>query len=195
MSHTTARRVAALSALAVLPALGVAPPVHAASATAHPALLAPRAAAVLLLQASRPFPVVRRGSSGQPVRSLQYLLRARGRTVVVDGAFGPATERAVRSFQSSRGLVADGVVGNLTWRALVVTVRLGSRGEAVRGVQDQAQFRNLSGDPSKGVAVDGIFGPRTEQFVRGFQQADGLAADGVVGPMTWQALIAGDLSF
>ncbi len=40
-------------------------------------------------------------------------------------------------------------------------------------------------------AVDGAFGPKTEQAVRAFQRARGLAVDGVVGPKTWAALSTG----
>ena len=141
-----------------------------------------------------PWPLLRRGSSGQPVRSLQYLLRARGLSVSVDGAFGRQTDAAVRAFQRSRGLVADGVVGPRTWNRLLVTVRLGSRGAAVRAVQDEFQFRNLSGDPTLGVQVDGVFGAQTDRAVRAFQRAVGLTADGIVGPMTWNQLIGGALA-
>ncbi len=140
------------------------------------------------------WPVQKNGSSGEPVRSVQYLLRAHGHTVTADGIFGPATEATVRAFQSAAGLAADGVVSNLTWPALVVTVRRGSTGEAVRAVQSQAQFRNLSGDPSTGVQVDGVFGPRIEAFVHGFQQALGLVVDGIVGPVTWNHLVREELS-
>jgi N-acetylmuramoyl-L-alanine amidase len=34
--------------------------------------------------------------------------------VAVDGIFGPQTEAAVKSFQQSNGLAADGIVGPLT---------------------------------------------------------------------------------
>ena len=46
-----------------------------------------------------PWPLVRQGDQNHPVKTLQYLLRARGHTVTVDGIFGPRTDAAVRSFQ------------------------------------------------------------------------------------------------
>ncbi|MGJ0532633.1 peptidoglycan-binding domain-containing protein [Methylocystis sp.] len=147
-----------------------------------------------------PWPVVKIGSSEHPIKTLQYLLRARGHSAVVDGVFGPKTEAAVKAFQASQGLTADGIVGPLTWTALVVQVKKGSQGDAVRGVQEEFQFRNLSGDPSNGPQVDGIFGPVTDTAVRGFQQALSLdiasvKVDGIVGPITWQALVSSMLSF
>ena len=146
-----------------------------------------------------PWPVIRSGHRDHPVQTLQHLLRARGQGVAVDGVFGPETDAAVRAFQAGAGLSGDGIVGPLTWAALIVTVRQGDRGDAVRGVQEEFQFRNLSGDPSKGLRVDGIFGPRTDAAVRGFQQALSLdvpavAVDGIVGPVTWRALVSGMLS-
>jgi peptidoglycan hydrolase-like protein with peptidoglycan-binding domain len=38
----------------------------------------------------------------------------------VDGSFGAETETAVRSFQETFGLLADGIVGPATWHLLVV---------------------------------------------------------------------------
>ena len=143
----------------------------------------------------QPFPLVEEGDKNHPVQTLQHLLRARGNTVVVDGVFGPRTGAAVKAFQRSKNLIVDGLVGPQTWAALIIQVRQGSTGDAVRGVQEEFQFRNLSGDPSQGPQVDGIFGPLTSSSVRGFQQALGLAADGIVGPLTWRALISGMLSF
>jgi len=131
----------------------------------------------------------------EPIRTLQYLLRQHGHAqVLADGIFGPITEGAVRAFQQSRRLQVDGIVGNQTWPAIIVQVKQGSKGDAVRGVQSQFQARNLSGDPSKGLQVDGIFGPKTNAAVRGFQQAAGLAVDGIVGPFTWNALVNGVLA-
>lgn len=131
----------------------------------------------------------------EPIRTVQYLLRQHGHgEVAVDGIFGPITDAAVRSFQSARGLLVDGIVGDQTWPALIVEVAQGSEGEAVRAVQSQFQARNASGDPSQGLQVDGIFGPKTDAAVRGFQEAAGLTVDGIVGPFTWNALVNGVLA-
>jgi len=147
-----------------------------------------------------PWPLVSKGAKEHSVQTLQYLLRGRGSEIAVDGVFGPKTDQAVRTFQQSRHLVVDGVVGPLTWTAVIVQVQRGSTGDAVRGVQEEFRFRDLSGDPSQGLQVDGIFGPRTDQAVRGFQQAlaadyPEVAVDGIVGPVTWRALVSGMLSF
>lgn len=143
-----------------------------------------------------PWPRVRMEAKGHPVETLQFLLIARGHRLSVDGVFGPLTDTAVRAFQARNRLGADGVAGPITWRALIVRVRRGSRGEAVRAVQEEAQFRNLSNDPARAPRLDGIFGPATERFVRAFQQdvqarAPAMAVDGEVGPLTWQALTSG----
>jgi peptidoglycan hydrolase-like protein with peptidoglycan-binding domain len=145
------------------------------------------------------WPVVKSGDKDHPIKTLQHLLRARGHTVTADGAFGSNTEAAVKAFQTSKGLVVDGKVGPQTWKALIVQVQQGSHGEAVRGVQEEILFRDESGNPNAGL-VDGSFGPKTDAFVRGFQQAlatdiPSVTVDGIVGPVTWQALVSGMLSF
>ena len=142
----------------------------------------------------QPWPLVRQGSQHHPVETLQYLLAARGHRVTVDGIFGPGTDAAVRAFQQGKHLTVDGIVGPDTWSALIVQVSEGSTGDAVRGVQEEFQFRNLSGDPGKGLQYRWDLRTRTNAAVRGFQQALGLAIDGIVGPLTWRALVSGMLS-
>jgi peptidoglycan hydrolase-like protein with peptidoglycan-binding domain len=70
-------------------------------------------------------------------------------------------------------------------------------GPAVRAVQDQINFRNLK--DGRTLAVDGLFGPKTEASVRAFQkgmasEASGFRVDGIVGSRTWQGLISEALS-
>jgi peptidoglycan hydrolase-like protein with peptidoglycan-binding domain len=105
-----------------------------------------------------PWPLVKRGQKVFPVRSLQLLLRARSHPVAVDGIFGPQTESAVKAFQQSRGIAADGIVGPQTWPKLVVQVKKGSRGDAVRAVQEVMKFHDQSDGEGPGVQIDGIFG-------------------------------------
>ncbi len=61
-------------------------------------------------------PTLRRGASGQAVLDLQSSLGRLGfRPASPDGVFDAATDAAVRQFQQSRGLTADGIVGPMTW--------------------------------------------------------------------------------
>lgn len=64
--------------------------------------------------------LLKRGSRGAAVRTLQTSLNAAGAAprLVVDGDFGPATDRAVRAIQQRLGLVVDGIVGPQTRTAL-----------------------------------------------------------------------------
>lgn len=60
-----------------------------------------------------------RGNRGWDVAALQYLLKVRGFPQGgLDGGFGPNTDGAVRAFQQSAGLEADGVAGAQTLAAL-----------------------------------------------------------------------------
>ena len=75
--------------------------------------------AVGVPNASAARPTLRRGSRGSAVRTLQSRLNALGFSVgTVDGIFGSATHNAVRAFQQRRGLLVDGAVGEATYRAM-----------------------------------------------------------------------------
>lgn len=66
-------------------------------------------------------PVLRRGNEGSMVRRLQEVLNAwypNLPALTVDGIYGLMTEARVRSMQERADLVADGVVGLVTWSEL-----------------------------------------------------------------------------
>ena len=63
-------------------------------------------------------PILRLGDDGDQVAALQAMLAAKGFAIPTDGHFGVATDTAVKQFQQSRGLQADGVAGPHTWQAL-----------------------------------------------------------------------------
>lgn len=65
----------------------------------------------------------KKGSSGQVVVEIQTRLKDWGYyDGRVDGAFGSATEKAVKYFQQENGLTADGQVGSATLAALGIDV-------------------------------------------------------------------------
>ncbi|MDE6419321.1 MAG: LysM peptidoglycan-binding domain-containing protein [Lachnospiraceae bacterium] len=74
-----------------------------------------------------PSTVLRLGSSGQDVITLQYLLNVAAEfnstipAPAQDGNFGRETQQSVTAFQRAAGLEPDGMVGPLTWRALYNT--------------------------------------------------------------------------
>lgn len=83
---------------------------------------------------SKNIPTLHRGSEGEAVEELQFLLNSKyGADLDIDGKFGAKTEAAVKAFQKAHGLTADGVVGPKTRRAL---------GLAFDGDTQNAQNRN-----------------------------------------------------
>lgn len=67
--------------------------------------------------------VLKRGSSGSQVRTLQTKLKNWGYyTGSIDGIFGSKTVSAVKYFQRKNGLTADGIVGTKTAAALGMSI-------------------------------------------------------------------------
>ena len=159
------------------------------------------------------------GSEGVGVIVLQYYLSYISAFVptvpatVIDGSFGAETERAVRAFQSTYGLVEDGVVGEETFRELTdvyqglvssiplrfsegVTLpfpgealSLGTEGEAVRIIQEYLNYIAESYPQIPTVFPDGVYGPATRDAVATFQRIFEIPSqEGVVGAVTWVAI-------
>lgn len=64
-------------------------------------------------------PLLRRGSVGLDVETLQRALKSAGLySLAIDTVFGAGTEQAVRAFQKKNLLTVDGLVGKRTWAAL-----------------------------------------------------------------------------
>ena len=61
---------------------------------------------------------VRKGAEGNITYLIQAMLVCHSFDVDADGIFGPATESAVRDFQSRNGLSQDGIVGKNTFNKL-----------------------------------------------------------------------------
>jgi peptidoglycan hydrolase-like protein with peptidoglycan-binding domain len=132
------------------------------------------------------WPVVARGARGERVVTIQYLLQQRGfHSVRADGIYGPITAAAVRGFQRSRHLRVTGVVSAPTWNRLILTVRRGSRGSAVRAVQHSMRFAY----GFRFSRVTGFFGLPTQRIVMAFQRGSRLTVDGIVGFNTWQTIV------
>jgi len=62
---------------------------------------------------------LKKGDEGWPVYGLQTGLDAVGYSLAFDGDFGPATDKAVRAFQTNYFLVTDGIAGVNTQARLI----------------------------------------------------------------------------
>lgn len=89
-------------------------------------------------------PTLKKGSRKPEVKDLQEALKALGFSPgKIDGVFGAATEKAVKAFQASVGIDADGVVGPITWLNIdeadqsEPVLRKGSKGLPVRRLQSR----------------------------------------------------------
>lgn len=83
-------------------------------------------------------------------------------------------------------LVVDAPIQNISETYPGSPLRLGSSGQEVRTIQ--TQLNRISRDYPlipKITSVDGVFGERTEDAVRKFQEIFNLTVDGIIGKATW----------
>lgn len=161
---------------------------------------------------------LRRGSRGNEVKLIQYYLNFlsffnnRLPSIDADGIFGPATENAVKAFQSEYGLTADGIVGRDTWNRLQdayfstlnslpdeyrsyssllypgYVITTGASGNVVTQLQMFLNVIAANNSAVPSVAVDGVYGNETKNAVIAVQKLSGLEQTGAVGALTWNAI-------
>lgn len=79
------------------------------------------------------YPRLAEGSKGDDVRTMQRALMNLNYPVTVDGSFGPTTKAAVKLFQGTNGLSADGVAGQATLSLLYSGKAKAYSGSSVSG--------------------------------------------------------------
>ncbi|MFI1657656.1 peptidoglycan-binding protein [Streptomyces sp. NPDC020472] len=121
---------------------------------------------------------VRKGDNGSAVKAAQTQLNRYGAGLAVDGAFGDGTDAKVRSFQSSHGLDADGIVGPDTWRALVTGSSGGSGGSS--GLLTHAQAAALFTSAGITWTSSGNCSDRNSSSCTSFDGLRQTSADGAV---------------
>jgi peptidoglycan hydrolase-like protein with peptidoglycan-binding domain len=73
-----------------------------------------------------------------------------------------------------------------------VTLPLLKKGAKGLQVSMLQTLLNLKSEGSEKLAVDAIFGPKTEGGVRAWQEANDLHVDGIAGPKTWRSILEYD---
>lgn len=158
---------------------------------------------------SYPGHLVRYGDTGAEVKVVQQMLKAHGWKEAADADFGPATEQAVKTFQISKKLTADGVVGATTWKALATppkpasapktvpqpavkpapaagkarVLKLGEEGADVKAARDRLIALGYSY-----LKPGSKWGPYMTVAVMDFQARKQLEVNGLAGPDTLKAL-------
>jgi peptidoglycan hydrolase-like protein with peptidoglycan-binding domain len=136
------------------------------------------------------FPVLRQGETSEEVRALQWLLNCKGIHVAVPSHFGPRTYAAVRAYQSSHGLYADGNVGAATWTDLLSRsqVRYGDRNDCVKAAQ--VLLNKYAGHyGAADLPISGYFGPRTRALLHRVQADAHVPAADIITVHTWSILL------
>ena len=109
-------------------------------------------------------------------KTLQEQLTALGfDTDGIDGILGPNSRKAIRNFQRSRGLPADGYASE----KLLTRVQQATEGREPLGAQQVAMIQSaLNARGYDAGTPDGIPGPRTRAAIAAFQRGAGVVADG-----------------
>lgn len=154
---------------------------------------------------------------GQPIRSLQTMLRVLGELdegyvpIVPDGIYGPETVRAVSAFQRRHGLTVTGITDQATWEAIVAryeyalvaldeahplnivlnpsqVIRKGERHPNIHLVQAMLSVLSQSYKSISDPPNTGLLDDATSDALAAFQSLNGLPATGHLDKHTWKRL-------
>ena len=137
---------------------------------------------------------LQQGSRGDSVKALQERLNKLGYdSGKADGIYGSRTANAVRYFQNAVGMTETGKATSAVQEKLFaqnapefveyVLLKKGDSGIRVENLQKKLRKLGYLAEP-----VDGVFGSRTQEAVKLFQDAAGLDTDGIAGKKTLKAL-------
>lgn len=168
----------------------------------------------IVVDNSKNFPSLRKGSTGSIVTQLQKFLNDNyNANLKIDGKFGSKTEEAVKKFQRENGLTADGVVGQKTWIALKFIPSNDDTNFNDGAMNDDVAINYTGGDNMQrtlrkgdtggsvvklqdslnrlcqyNLKLDGIFGENTETAVADYQHNNNLFSNGIVDESTWDLI-------
>ena len=98
--------------------------------------------------------LLKKGSTGSDVKTLQELLNQFGAALAVDGDFGSKTESAVKAFQKKAGLKQDGKYGDQTHAALMAAIADNDVGQQTQ-TEPESEPEQTSGTKVKIVCESG----------------------------------------
>ena len=155
-----------------------------------------------------PGTTLQQGDRGPEVAALQQRLQTLGfYDGLITSYFGPETEAAVRRFQQSQGISANGVVASATLFALnpnvpgipyqipiaqrplspiqnpLSIISFGDTGPQVRKIQRRLRDLNYYNGP-----INGCFDTATQDALIWFQESRGVTVTGIAGPTTQNSL-------
>jgi hypothetical protein len=117
--------------------------------------------------------ILRKGSKGESVRTLQEFLK-----ITVDGNFGPKTESAVKAYQKKTGLTVDGVVGKNTWMVMGILNTDNAENEEIQSALEILEYHMPKGTYFEGpVKKQWLFLHHTAGWDNPYQVADMWARD------------------
>ncbi len=116
-------------------------------------------------------PALKVGMEGVQVKTLQKRLNRYGSSLLVDGEFGPVTQRAVIAFQKANSVLADGIVGpgtaallnGETAKSVSKTPKPDAGGEGPATPVDTKGIDVDDADP-KGILKDGRINPTVKNL-------------------------------